>query len=179
VIQSVTSLNPLIKSLDASCFDGIYVTADITSAYLDDLEKGRGKGRKGASTTADTTTASLSIVPPVRTFTPQPVTYHHSPAVTPIAVAAAVTAAETSSPENLLAVDDEMITSSPVPSTGSSSPLLDHHSNSISSNSLGSYDSGSSTHLKNACEGIYNNGIHLSASHTNELTANSKKARLV
>lgn len=172
MIHSVTSLNPLMKALDASCFDGIYVTGDITTAYLDGLENGRGKGRKGAITTTET----LPIVPPARTFTPQPTVYH-SPAATPMVSKSADIISSAS--EILLHPDDEMITSSPVPSTGSSSPLLDNHSNSISSNSLGSYNSTSSTSLKNSCEGIYNNGIHPGASHVNELTANSKKARLV
>jgi len=36
VIASVTTLNPsIIKSVDSSCFDGVYVTGDITPEYLD------------------------------------------------------------------------------------------------------------------------------------------------
>ena len=44
------SLNSSIKRFDGACFDGCYVTGNIDSQYLKDLEKaGRGKGdrRKG------------------------------------------------------------------------------------------------------------------------------------
>ncbi|MDB5814827.1 MAG: purF [Rhodocyclales bacterium] len=39
---AVGSLNPAIKEFETSCFDGIYVTGDITAAYLDEVEGGRG-----------------------------------------------------------------------------------------------------------------------------------------
>lgn len=35
---SLTSLNPKLKTFDASCFDGKYITGDITPEYLDALE---------------------------------------------------------------------------------------------------------------------------------------------
>jgi amidophosphoribosyltransferase len=35
---SLRTLNPALKDFDASCFDGRYVTGDITPAYLDALE---------------------------------------------------------------------------------------------------------------------------------------------
>lgn len=34
-------INPAIKNFDASCFDGHYVTGDITESYLDALEASR------------------------------------------------------------------------------------------------------------------------------------------
>ncbi|HWZ49187.1 MAG TPA: amidophosphoribosyltransferase [Herbaspirillum sp.] len=38
---SISDCNPVIKSFEASCFDGIYVTGDITREYLDRLEYAR------------------------------------------------------------------------------------------------------------------------------------------
>lgn len=38
LIAAVRSVNPAIKEFDASCFDGAYVTGDITEAYLARLE---------------------------------------------------------------------------------------------------------------------------------------------
>lgn len=43
------SMNKSIETFDAACFDGHYVTGDITDAYLKTLEdKGRGSGRTRA-----------------------------------------------------------------------------------------------------------------------------------
>ena len=36
--QSVRDVNPVFREFDASCFDGRYVTGDVTPAYLDELE---------------------------------------------------------------------------------------------------------------------------------------------
>lgn len=36
--QSIMDLNPAIKNFEASCFDGNYITGDVTPAYLDNLE---------------------------------------------------------------------------------------------------------------------------------------------
>jgi len=36
--QSITDVNPAIRNFEASCFDGNYVTGDVTPAYLDRLE---------------------------------------------------------------------------------------------------------------------------------------------
>jgi amidophosphoribosyltransferase len=38
---SISDCNPAIKSFEASCFDGVYVTGDITRDYLDRLEYAR------------------------------------------------------------------------------------------------------------------------------------------
>jgi hypothetical protein len=36
VITAVSSINPtVIKGFDASCFDGIYVTGDVTAEYIE------------------------------------------------------------------------------------------------------------------------------------------------
>ncbi len=38
LIAAVRSVNPAIEQFDASCFDGCYVTGDVTEAYLERLE---------------------------------------------------------------------------------------------------------------------------------------------
>ena len=39
--RTISDVNPALQSFEASCFDGIYVTGDITQAYLDRLEFAR------------------------------------------------------------------------------------------------------------------------------------------
>ena len=39
--RSVFDLNPALSRVEASCFDGVYLTGDITPEYLDALEAGR------------------------------------------------------------------------------------------------------------------------------------------
>lgn len=39
--RSVFDLNPLLTRVEASCFDGVYLTGDISPEYLDALEAGR------------------------------------------------------------------------------------------------------------------------------------------
>ncbi|MEA5098614.1 MAG: amidophosphoribosyltransferase [Burkholderiaceae bacterium] len=39
--RSIFDVNPALKSLDASCFDGHYVTGDVTPEYLDRIERTR------------------------------------------------------------------------------------------------------------------------------------------
>jgi len=39
--RSVTDLNPSLTRFEASCFDGQYITGDISADYLDQLETGR------------------------------------------------------------------------------------------------------------------------------------------
>jgi len=41
--NSIMDVNPAIKNVEASCFDGVYVTGDVTPAYLDALENHRHK----------------------------------------------------------------------------------------------------------------------------------------
>jgi len=43
--RSISDINPVLRSLDASCFDGIYVTGDITPDYLNRLESSRNNSR--------------------------------------------------------------------------------------------------------------------------------------
>jgi len=42
---AVSKANPDITSFDASCFDGRYITGDITAEYLNDVEARRSQGR--------------------------------------------------------------------------------------------------------------------------------------
>jgi len=39
--RSISDANPLLKNFEASCFDGVYVTGDISRDYLDRLESAR------------------------------------------------------------------------------------------------------------------------------------------
>jgi len=39
--RSISDVNPLLKSFEASCFDGVYVTGDISRDYLDRIEFAR------------------------------------------------------------------------------------------------------------------------------------------
>jgi amidophosphoribosyltransferase len=40
---AVRSVNPAITQFDCSCFDGIYVTGDVTAEYLEGVETARGR----------------------------------------------------------------------------------------------------------------------------------------
>lgn len=51
--KAVGGLNPAIEQFECSCFDGIYVTGDVTAAYLDSVEGGRGSGGKGSDDEAE------------------------------------------------------------------------------------------------------------------------------
>ena len=44
LIDDVRRLNPAIQRFDCSCFDGVYVTGDVSQAYLDEVEAGRSNG---------------------------------------------------------------------------------------------------------------------------------------
>lgn len=43
--RSISDVNPLLKNIEASCFDGFYITGDVTPAYLDKLETARNSPR--------------------------------------------------------------------------------------------------------------------------------------
>ena len=45
--RSISDVNPALKNFEASCFDGIYVTGDVTPAYLDSLEYARHHPKAG------------------------------------------------------------------------------------------------------------------------------------
>jgi amidophosphoribosyltransferase len=56
LVDDVRRLNPAIKQFDCSCFDGVYVTGDVSQEYLDGIETGR---RDGEST--DTRLSSYQL----------------------------------------------------------------------------------------------------------------------
>ena len=39
--RSISDVNPVLKNFEASCFDGIYITGDISRDYLDRIESSR------------------------------------------------------------------------------------------------------------------------------------------
>src|SRR5690606_41464985 len=43
--QAVTDINPALARFEASCFDGQYITGDITPEYLERLGQARGSSR--------------------------------------------------------------------------------------------------------------------------------------
>jgi amidophosphoribosyltransferase len=46
--DSVRKANPRLASFETSCFDGVYITGDITSDYLRDIETQRDARRDSA-----------------------------------------------------------------------------------------------------------------------------------
>lgn len=46
--RSISDVNPALKSLEASCFDGVYVTGDISRDYLDRIEFARNNPKPEA-----------------------------------------------------------------------------------------------------------------------------------
>jgi amidophosphoribosyltransferase len=50
LIEDVRSLNPSIERFDCSCFDGVYVTGDVSQEYLDNVEMGRRDGESNPDT---------------------------------------------------------------------------------------------------------------------------------
>ena len=43
--RSISDVNPLLKKFEASCFDGIYVTGDVSRDYLDRIELARNNSK--------------------------------------------------------------------------------------------------------------------------------------
>src|SRR3954464_5049785 len=50
LIDDVRKLNPAIERFDCSCFDGVYVTGDVSQEYLDQIAAGRGSAGGGPET---------------------------------------------------------------------------------------------------------------------------------
>jgi amidophosphoribosyltransferase len=61
LIEDVHSVNPRVKSFEASCFNGIYITGDITREYLDGVEQQRRDGVKLATSAAAATQLDLDL----------------------------------------------------------------------------------------------------------------------
>lgn len=47
LIEDVRVLNPAIQRFDCSCFDGVYITGDVSQEYLDGVAAGRSDGESG------------------------------------------------------------------------------------------------------------------------------------
>jgi amidophosphoribosyltransferase len=43
--RSIADVNPVLRSIEASCFDGYYITGDVSADYLDKLEAARNNPR--------------------------------------------------------------------------------------------------------------------------------------
>ncbi len=46
LIASVREVNPALTQFETSCFDGVYITGDVTSEYLAEIEMSRNAGRQ-------------------------------------------------------------------------------------------------------------------------------------
>ena len=46
LIASVRAVNPALTRFETSCFDGVYVSGDVTSEYLESVERTRSAGRQ-------------------------------------------------------------------------------------------------------------------------------------
>ncbi len=62
LIADVKFRNPKIKDFDCSCFDGKYVTGDITEAYLAKIESARADGKKGQKPANSITQLDLNLI---------------------------------------------------------------------------------------------------------------------
>jgi amidophosphoribosyltransferase len=51
--RAVHTINPALTQFDTSCFDGLYITGDISTEYLDGVERARGKPVKPSHDDAD------------------------------------------------------------------------------------------------------------------------------
>ena len=62
LIADVKFRNPKIKNFDCSCFDGKYVTGDITETYLAKIESARADGKKGQKPSNSITQLDLNLI---------------------------------------------------------------------------------------------------------------------
>jgi amidophosphoribosyltransferase len=61
LIEDVKSVNPRVKSFEASCFNGEYITGDVTREYLDGVEQQRRSGAELADSVAAATQLDLDL----------------------------------------------------------------------------------------------------------------------
>ena len=59
--RSISDVNPALQNFEASCFDGIYVTGDVTQAYLDRLEFARHNPKDAPAEDAARTQLNLTL----------------------------------------------------------------------------------------------------------------------
>jgi amidophosphoribosyltransferase len=59
--RSISDVNPVLQNFEASCFDGIYVTGDVTQGYLDRLEFARHNPKAAPPEDAARTQLNLNL----------------------------------------------------------------------------------------------------------------------
>ncbi|MDB5907896.1 MAG: amidophosphoribosyltransferase [Massilia sp.] len=59
--RSISDVNPVLQNFEASCFDGIYVTGDVTQGYLDRLEHARHNPKAAPHEDAHRTQLNLTL----------------------------------------------------------------------------------------------------------------------
>jgi amidophosphoribosyltransferase len=62
--RSISDVNPALQNFEASCFDGVYVTGDVTPAYLDRQEAARHNPKKAVAEDAPRTQLNLNPAVP-------------------------------------------------------------------------------------------------------------------
>jgi len=62
LVRDIQRSNPAIKQFDCSCFDGCYVTGDITETYLAEIESARGDMDKITKPANSSTQLDLNLV---------------------------------------------------------------------------------------------------------------------
>jgi len=63
LIDAVRSLNPVVQNFDASCFDGKYITGDVTPEYLEKIESSRNDGETHSGSSSESQLdLNLSVV---------------------------------------------------------------------------------------------------------------------
>jgi len=59
--RAISDVNPVLQNFEASCFDGIYITGDVTPAYLDRLEFARHNPKSNPVEDAVRTQLNLNL----------------------------------------------------------------------------------------------------------------------
>ena len=59
---AVRAVNPKLTQFETSCFDGVYITGDVTSEYLASVERQRDAGRQEGEEEAENNQLDLNAV---------------------------------------------------------------------------------------------------------------------
>jgi len=62
LVKDIKLSNSAITDFDCSCFDGKYVTGDISEAYLANIEAARGDGSKKQKPANSSTQMDLNLI---------------------------------------------------------------------------------------------------------------------
>jgi amidophosphoribosyltransferase len=57
---AVRAVNPKLTQFETSCFDGVYITGDVTSEYLAAVERQRDAGRQESEEESETNQLDLT-----------------------------------------------------------------------------------------------------------------------